>query len=65
MPFRFNPPAVGQSKFFLPAGNDALGGAALGLGVGVVGSLLVGALLDNHGCRGKRAEPTGRYAANY
>jgi hypothetical protein len=56
-----SPSLAPQSKFFLPAGNDALGGAALGLGVGVVGSLLVGALLENHGgCRGKRAEPSAR-----
>jgi hypothetical protein len=52
---------VPQGKFFLPGGNQALEGAALGLGVGVVGSLLVGALLDNHGCRGKRAEPSARF----
>ena len=54
--------AGGQTRLF--TANPAVNGAVVGLGVGVLGSLLVGALLDNkndcNNYRGRRDAPSTR-----
>jgi len=53
--------AGGNTRLF--TANPAVNGAVVGLGVGVIGSLLVGALLDNKDCnsRGRRDTPSARF----
>ena len=57
--------AGGNTRLF--TANPAVNGAVVGLGVGVIGSLLVGALLDNKDCnnRGRRDTPSARFLHSF